>query len=409
MERQFKSNHVSQLDTYTSSVGVVKPSSDIGFTSDLLEERKKSNVLLRSQSANCVTMPPSTSYTYAEGYLPSSDKFSQEFNESSWCPASLEDILDYPDSVTAASNQIQSNRAMNACSKEQNELADLTELMNDYCLELFNESDDNNVQPKGDQPLSNASLHQQSKYPSISSSMELGSVSWLSPSTTASATKPRMRWTPELHDKFVEAVNHLGGSERATPKSVLKFMQVDGLTIYHVKSHLQKYRTTRVRPGLSEGAVESNNNSSIQNPSFSLKCGDITEALRLQVELQKRLHEQLEVQRKLQLQIEEQGKHLQIMFEKQKDGFDKLKAPLPSERLSEPMENETSEKDQKETESVHHMKEIFLEVEDIHKLTNHQSNPPDDIRPSPACESDQSPPEKRKRGEDDDRCSKRLC
>ncbi|XP_042386600.1 uncharacterized protein LOC121978303 [Zingiber officinale] len=44
---------------------------------------------------------------------------------------------------------------------------------------------------------------------------------------------------------------------------------------------------------------------------------DLTEALQLQMEVQKRLHEQLQIQRNLQLRIEEQGKYLQVMFEQQ--------------------------------------------------------------------------------------------
>lgn len=84
--------------------------------------------------------------------------------------------------------------------------------------------------------------------------------------------KPRLKWTPELHHRFVEAVSYLGGADslvaktlplyfsifrfllkwtlilccfpvlywaEATPKSLMRVLGIPGLTLYHLKSHLQ--------------------------------------------------------------------------------------------------------------------------------------------------------------------------
>ncbi|RVW46026.1 putative Myb family transcription factor [Vitis vinifera] len=56
---------------------------------------------------------------------------------------------------------------------------------------------------------------------------------------------PRLRWTPDLHRCFVHAVERLGGEDRATPKMILQIMDVKGLSISHIKSHLQMYRSMK--------------------------------------------------------------------------------------------------------------------------------------------------------------------
>ncbi|ONM36494.1 response regulator 20 [Zea mays] len=53
--------------------------------------------------------------------------------------------------------------------------------------------------------------------------------------------KARIAWTPELHNRFVAAVEHLG-DKGAVPKAIVRLMNVEGLTRENVASHLQKYR-----------------------------------------------------------------------------------------------------------------------------------------------------------------------
>ncbi|XP_027360608.1 two-component response regulator-like APRR2 isoform X2 [Abrus precatorius] len=57
----------------------------------------------------------------------------------------------------------------------------------------------------------------------------------------ANRKKMKVDWTPELHKKFVKAVEQLG-IDQAIPSRILELMKVDGLTRHNVASHLQKYR-----------------------------------------------------------------------------------------------------------------------------------------------------------------------
>ncbi|XP_068666312.1 transcription activator GLK1-like [Aristolochia californica] len=70
-------------------------------------------------------------------------------------------------------------------------------------------------------------------------------------STTAAQTKGsqgkrkvKVDWTPELHRRFVQAVEQLG-VDKAVPSRILELMGIDCLTRHNIASHLQKYRSHR--------------------------------------------------------------------------------------------------------------------------------------------------------------------
>ncbi|KAI3807672.1 hypothetical protein L1987_23605 [Smallanthus sonchifolius] len=240
-------------------------------------------------------------------------------NATSWGPESLEDLLGFPENFNGGSSQIEPQTALIPTGDHDGGTETDWQKWGVDFMSVGDNIDSNWSEILADVDAPTLESKQLQIIPRPPGpSIEACPVS--SPSSTGPAVKARMRWTPELHESFVEAVNKLGGSERATPKGVLKLMNVEGLTIYHVKSHLQKYRTARYKPELSEGTSEKKSTSVDEMVAMDIKNKSLgfTDALKLQMEVQKQLHEQLEIQRNLQLRIEEQGKYLQIMFEKQR-------------------------------------------------------------------------------------------
>ncbi|XP_024035076.1 protein PHR1-LIKE 1 isoform X1 [Citrus clementina] len=332
------------------------------FSSVSPHGRYSQNSPFISQSLRDEARLRSTHFSPSEGQPTPLINHPEENKDNSWCIDPLQDFLDFPENDPGQTGLLESNTGDIASDDRAKRiewwadqlisvedgpepnwsevLADVnvTDARQKVCSSIEHKTMYQVLKPSTDIPTQHPQVHPQvhpqgQQHQPVSNE-EFHAVA--NPLSMTPANKSRMRWTPELHEAFVEAVNRLGGGERATPKGVLKLMNVENLTIYHVKSHLQKYRTARHRPESSEGTSEKKSNPTEDMKSLDTKTTmSITEALRLQMEVQKRLHEQLEIQRNLQLRIEEQGRHLQMMFEQRKQ-MENEKSKASSSSLENP-------------------------------------------------------------------------
>ncbi|KAF8088779.1 hypothetical protein N665_0530s0034 [Sinapis alba] len=164
----------------------------------------------------------------------------------------------------------------------------------------------------------------------------------------AGEAKPRLRWSYELHHRFIDAVNQLGGpnSSVSVPFVLLKpyqvwvglmrILEIPELTLYHLKSHLQKYRLE-----ISESIIGNKQDAAKSQERQSQKQLDIIvteekddqpnknlqtkEAIETQFDVQKKLDEQIES--KLQVRIEAQGKYLKSVLMKAQETLSRYKSP----------------------------------------------------------------------------------
>ncbi|CAJ1976611.1 unnamed protein product [Sphenostylis stenocarpa] len=138
--------------------------------------------------------------------------------------------------------------------------------------------------------------------------------------------KPRLRWTADLHERFVDAVTQLGGASKATPKAIMRTMNVKGLTLYHLKSHLQKYRLGKqsgkdsdegCKDGMSGSYLQESpgtDNSSPKLPASDANEGhEVKEALRAQMEVQSKLHLLVEAEKHLQIRQDAERRYMGML------------------------------------------------------------------------------------------------
>ncbi|XP_020213085.1 protein PHOSPHATE STARVATION RESPONSE 1 isoform X2 [Cajanus cajan] len=139
--------------------------------------------------------------------------------------------------------------------------------------------------------------------------------------------KRRIKWTKDLHEPFMMIVKSLGGPEKAKPKAILEMMKSDLLSISHVKSHLQKCRSTiHMHKDLQERSEEGHKTDEVAELQVKIQM-QIEESRQLQLEVRRNICQQLEMQRNLQVLIEQQSQQLKVMLDYQKERTKQEKNP----------------------------------------------------------------------------------
>ncbi|KAG5051433.1 hypothetical protein JHK87_003631 [Glycine soja] len=155
-------------------------------------------------------------------------------------------------------------------------------------------------------------------------------------------SKPRLKWTPELHRRFIEATNQLGGEDSESNSK--ESHEGDGDSRTHFVPSEEPFTGIhspfKFRLGKSQQLETCSDNkqedyietksSSDGHCSREISLGaqnqitenmQIAQALQMQMEVQRKLYEQIEVQKHLQLRIEAQGKYLQSVLKKAQEAL----------------------------------------------------------------------------------------
>ncbi|XP_017609200.2 myb family transcription factor PHL7-like [Gossypium arboreum] len=130
-------------------------------------------------------------------------------------------------------------------------------------------------------------------------------------------------------------------------------MGVDGLTIYHVKSHLQKFRILKFVPETNtKGKFERRNISEIL-PNFGTTSGaQLNEALQLYMEAQRKQgDDKLQVRRNLKIKFEAQARYFERIAGEHRNRVTPTKATKSLSPISLPSLCEESESNSKDFET----------------------------------------------------------